>query len=112
MMIKKRKSFIVLVMLAFIFNMLPVLTPPALAADNSVTIRNTYTNFQRNSKTITIEDNDIFPYSGVGLSLETWSYGWKDIANPTVIAKKIVQSTLDKSWNLQTAMVTGTCGWK
>lgn len=108
MMSKRFVPVALAVIAAFLINLLPVYVPPALAVDNTITIRNTYANFTRSSKTITIEDNDMFLFEDKGLSLETYSQGWQDISNPSVFAGKIVQAVLNKSWNLRTAVVTGT----
>lgn len=107
---KTLHSIILAMLLAFFINLLPVYAPPAIAADNTVTIRNTYTNFNRSSKMITIEDNSIAAYTEVGLSLESYSLGWQNVANPQIIGGTIVQSTLDKTWSLRTGRVTGKTG--
>jgi hypothetical protein len=80
----------------------------ASAAVQKLTIRNVYQNFKRSEKILTIEDERIKNYRDKQLSLETADAGWKQINNISTFGSQIVQVTLEKSWNIKTAMLSGT----
>lgn len=108
MMSKRFRPVLLPLLVAFLANLLPLYVPPALAVDNTITIRNTYTNFARTSKIITIEDYDMIDYDDKELSVESVSQGWQNVNSPTIIGGDIMQASINKTWNLRSAMVTGT----
>ncbi|MBZ2175119.1 IPT/TIG domain-containing protein [Schnuerera sp. xch1] len=72
-----------------------------------VTITNTYTNFNRTKKMITIEDPGIELYVNKGLQLQLEDDNWHTPDNLKVVGQTIVQSDLNPRWVIQNAIVEG-----